>query len=381
MFPQVALDVTKWEVQQTLSGIQATLEKAMEGYKAEAQITSCFDKLNEALTLLMHIYDRLENFYDQQKLGDYIGNIGAPGQYTDLLRGTEYEADVTALNMNIQSNLVLLEFENAMLAFRQWVFPFAWIYLEQNYLPESQRPVRDVETLRSLVATASKQMKSAKDNITMYWSTISSHEKFFFESKFYANEKIGGPFYLWPQKEFKEEIRALFKGEKITLLADVGRSAEFVKKRMAVKFMKIFIRFNLKGDDVKRMERFEDTLEYFVVNMVHNGTSYYEFEDGVYVIRGDPVTLSYGVKGSKKGDPDIKSESRQKLIKGDLLLSPFTLWNIQLTADRKEGFKKIKEFVSDVSLELAGVGKYIYDPEDKLAPMDLRTHEYYEKRG
>ncbi|KAG4079634.1 hypothetical protein HA402_010414 [Bradysia odoriphaga] len=93
---QVALDVTKWEVQSALNGIKTTLDMATEGFDAQSELTSCFDQLSEALSLLIHIYDRLENCYDQQALGDYIANIGAAGDYEDLLRGTEYEQGIRA---------------------------------------------------------------------------------------------------------------------------------------------------------------------------------------------------------------------------------------------------------------------------------------------
>ncbi|KAG4070953.1 hypothetical protein HA402_001390 [Bradysia odoriphaga] len=378
---QVALDVTKWEVQSALNGIKTTLEMAMEGFEAQSELTSCFDQLSEALSLLIHIYDRLENYHDQQALGDYIANIGAAGDYEDLLRGTEYEQGVRQLDMTIQSNLVLLEYENSMHAFKQWVFPFARSYLESSTLPESLKPVQDETSLRELVVMASKQLKQIKDHITQYWATIPANEKFFFTGKFYSNEKLGGPFYMWTKEHHKKEIQALFKGDEITLLADVRKSHPFVTYRRAIKFALIYLRFLLDGSDEARKAKFEDVLEYFVVNMVYTGVSYYEFQDQIYVINGDPITLSYAIKRDSKGEPEITSTSRDKLLNGDLLLSPFGLWTIRLSADKKKAFQLIKEFVDDVSLELAGKGKYIYDPKDELAALDLRPQEFYRADG
>lgn len=354
---------------------------ATEGFDAQSELTSCFERLSEALSLLIHIYDRLENYHDQQKLGDYIANIGAAGDYKDLLRGTKYETGVRQLDMTIQSNLVLLEFENAMHAFKQWVFPFARSYLDSSRLPESLKPVQDETSLRELVVTAGKQLKQIKDHIKKYWATIPAWEKFLFTKKFYSNEKLGGPFYMWTKDHHKKEIQALFKGEEITLLADVRKSHPFVTYKRAIKFALIYLRFLLDGDDEKRKAKFEDVLEYFMVNMVYSGVSYYEFQDQIYVINGDPITLSYGIKRDSKGEPEIMSTSREKLLNGDLLLSPFGLWTIKLTADKREAFQLIKEFADDVSLELAGTGKYIYDPEDKLAALDLRPQEYYQVDG
>ncbi|KAJ6642714.1 hypothetical protein Bhyg_07668 [Pseudolycoriella hygida] len=378
---QVALDVTKWEVQSGLNGIQSTLEMAMEGFEAQSDLTSCFDQLSEALSLLIHIYDRLENYHDQQALGDYIANIGAVGDYKELLRGTIYEEGVRKLDMTIQSNLVLLEYENSMHAFKQWIFPFARSYLESVTLPESLKPVQDELSLREQVVMADKQLREIKDHITRYWSTIPEHDQFFYNGKFYSNEKVGGPFYMWTKEHHKKDIQALFKGDEIALFSDVRNSEQFVSYRKAIKFALIYLRFLLEGNDEERKARFEDVLEYFVVNMYYTGVSYYEFQDQIYVINGDPINLSYGIKRDSQGEPEITSTSRDKLLKGDLLLSPFGLWTVRLSADKKEAFTLIKEFVNDISLELAGSGMYIYDPKDELLALDLRPHEFYQVDG
>ncbi|KAJ6649901.1 hypothetical protein Bhyg_05142 [Pseudolycoriella hygida] len=395
---QVALDVQQWEVQGTLRGVRNILERATEGYATQADITGCFDALSEAMNLLVHIYDRLENYRDQQKLGDLIANIGAPGQYDELLRGTEYDEDVTALNMTIQSNLVLLEYDNAMKAFLQWVFPFARRYMEQTSLPDNLKPVRNQQTLKDLVVAAKKQLDSIKNDIGKYWTTIPNYTKFFFEGEFYVNDKLGGPFYVWSGKDHSDAIEGLFKGNEITLLADIRDNVRFVNsnsdtrsaKRMAIKFSSIYIRFNLakkfseEEDDEKNEERqrkFDDIMENFVVNLVHTGTNYYDFRENYYVIYGDPLTLSYSVRKNADGKHDIKSTSRDKVMKGDLLLSPYTLWTVRLSADRRKAFDDIREFVDDISLELTGMGKYIFDDDDQLAAYNLRAYDYYQIDG
>ncbi|XP_037040576.1 uncharacterized protein LOC119077474 [Bradysia coprophila] len=374
---QIALDVTKWEVQTSLGDVQKLLNQSMEGFNAVEDLNACFEQLSEALSLQIHIFDRLENLRSQQALGDYIYNIGNAGDYLYLLKGTKYEELVLQLNVTILSNLVLLEFDNAMHVFKQWIFPFAECHFAKFYLPNSLKPTIDDQSLQELVVTANTQLKAAISTIKTYWSTVTSHDKFFFEGKFYSNEKIGGPFYEWTNSSHRTTIQKLFGKESVTLLADVRNSSTYVRVREAIKFSVIYIKFNLANANEERLAKFKDALEYFMVHLEHSGNSYYGFEGNYYVIPGDKVTLSYSLKGSFEGDPDIQSVSRGKIMTGDLLLSPYALWTVRLITDRDEGWTKIAEFVSDISLELAGQGKYIWDYDNELTKLNLEPGQYY----
>jgi len=360
----------------------------MQGYSAQADMKSSFDQLKEALTLLVNIYDRLENYKDQQALGGYIGNIGAPGDYTDLHQGTEFENGIRTVNETIQANLILMEYENVMQAFRQWVFPFAKPYLAASKLPTNIKPTRDKETLKELVSGANSQIKAARGNISRYWSTIQFNDKFSYIGKFYTNKESGGPFFRWEQETHKEKINKLLLGKQITLLADVRQSWKWVPQRKAIKFQKVFLNFHLRNGwkdekkDTQRQDKFNAALDYFVVRLEHSGISYYDFLDDYFAIPGDSVTLNYGIKGNDKNDPDIKSISSGKVLKGDVLLSPYTLWTLQLLAENKEeALAKLKEFVNDVDVELVGSGTYIWDTKNLLPALDLRVREYYQVLG
>ncbi|KAG4067380.1 hypothetical protein HA402_015816 [Bradysia odoriphaga] len=374
---QIALDVTKWEVQTALGDVQNLLNQSMEGFKSVEDLNACFEQLNEALSLQIHIFNRLENLRSQQALGDYIYNIGNAGDYLYLLKGTIYEKLVLQLNVTILSNLVLLEFDNAMHVFKQWIFPFAECHFGKFFLPNSLRPTIDDQSLQELVVTANTQLKAAIATIKTYWSTVTGNDKFFFEGKFYSNEKIGGPFYEWTNSSHLTTIQKLFRKESVTLLADVRNSSTYVRVREAIKFSVIYIKFNLANATEERLAKFKDALEYFMVHLEHTGNSYYGFGGNYYVIPGDKVTLSYSLKGSFEGDPDIKSVSRGKIMTGDLLLSPYALWTVQLLADRDVAWTKIAEFVSDISLELAGQGKYIWDFNNELTKLKLDPAKYY----
>ncbi|KAG4070304.1 hypothetical protein HA402_014404 [Bradysia odoriphaga] len=93
----------------------------MGGFKSVEELNACFEQLNEALSLQIIIFDRLENLRSQQALGHHIYNIGNAGHYLKLLKGTPYEILVSQLNVTILTNLGLLEFDNATNVFKQYM--------------------------------------------------------------------------------------------------------------------------------------------------------------------------------------------------------------------------------------------------------------------
>jgi len=396
----VALDVSKWETQKMLTGVQTKLTEALKGYKAQAGVTACFNQLTEALNLLVNIYDRLEHFQDQQRLGDYIANIGAPQDNSNHLAGTPFENEFASLHLTIQSNLVLLEYENAMYAFKQWIFPFAKSHYEKYALPKNLKPVRDTESLHALVVAASDKLKSAQNSILGFRNTITHRDDFLYSGTFTSEVKTGGPFFAWDYADYKDELDSLFSGEKITLLADIENVPPGIKDRQSIKFKNVWLKFSLRGVRIspKVKSELDDLMEYFFVELAHGGTCYYDFQDEIYVVEGNPVDLGYSMEKDQKGEPLSQSEIREKLsLSGEFLLSPYAQWTLRLSIgnenkwdsdENDEGlhspFFSLQEFIKNYGqylvMELVGTGTYIYDKQNRLAN-EPSVSDYYQIRG
>ncbi|KAF0483209.1 serine/threonine-protein phosphatase 6 regulatory ankyrin repeat subunit B-like [Gigaspora margarita] len=69
------LDLTKWQVQTSLKDIKYKIQQISGVFKTQEDITYYIEKLDEGLTTLIKIYDRIQDYYDQANLARYIANI------------------------------------------------------------------------------------------------------------------------------------------------------------------------------------------------------------------------------------------------------------------------------------------------------------------
>ncbi len=98
---------------------------------------------------------------------------------------------------------------------------------------------------------------------------------------------------------------------------------------------------------------------------------------------GPNQTLTYNVETDSKGERTRINEIYRKFRDGDYLLSPYTMWTIQLKKAEAWGrveFDELKEYGYEVDLELVGEGTYVEDgdfkgPNGRDLDMDL----YYER--
>ena len=158
-----------------------------------------------------------------------------------------------------------------------------------------------------------------------------------------------GPFYAWSNREVSDQIKQLFNGKKIYLLADVTRS----DRRNAVKFSTINIEFRSANQTVK--DQLTELLESFHVSMTHMGESNYRCNHEFYTIPSRPLTIEFSF-GERNNKPIDRNAAYDKLASGFSLLSPYTLWAIQL---KYGDFDKLKPFSDLVDIELHGSGQYV----------------------
>lgn len=175
----------------------------------------------------------------------------------------------------------------------------------------------------------------------------------------------GGPFYVWSNHEVRIQIEQLFSGKKIYLYADVSQS----DKRNAVKFSMINIKFSSSNQTTN--VKLNKILESFHVSMTHMGESNYRCNNDFYTIPSRPLTIEFSL-GGRNNKPTDCNAAYAKLVSGFGLLSPYTLWALQL----KHGdFDQLKPFADLVDIELHGFGQYV--EEDALI-CDSNLQQYYQ---
>ncbi|CAG8579977.1 12288_t:CDS:2, partial [Racocetra fulgida] len=81
----VFLDLSKWQVRSSLNEIKIILRQISKGFpEIRDYLTSYIDKLDENMTTIINIYDRIQSYYDQSRLANYIANISSPTNTTEI---------------------------------------------------------------------------------------------------------------------------------------------------------------------------------------------------------------------------------------------------------------------------------------------------------
>ncbi|CAG8791116.1 24257_t:CDS:1, partial [Dentiscutata erythropus] len=64
--------------------------------------------------------------------------------------------------------------------------------------------------------------------------------------------------------------------------------------------------------------------------------------------------------------------------RGELMLSPYTMWKIKLEPTDKADFSELNKYKKEVDLELVGRGKYIRDRKGS-DDLNLMVEDYYKE--
>jgi hypothetical protein len=117
---------------------------------------------------------------------------------------------------------------------------------------------------------------------------------------------------------------------------------------------------NITTEDVRVQELLTSLLTYKNIKLTHMGHSQYKCGDKFFVIFHQPLTIEYSFASDAKGNPHIMNGVLEKIRKGDILLSPYTLWKIQLvgTFTRLRN-SDVARLYGKVALSLGGRGQYI----------------------
>ncbi|CAG8608271.1 6021_t:CDS:1, partial [Dentiscutata heterogama] len=339
----VFLDLTRWQVQASLKDMKFTFQQIVEGFpEIKDYLVYYMEKLDEGMTTIINLYDRIQDYYDQAKLTNYIANISSP-MITEIEDKKLKEA-IEDLEQKLKFNIILGHYKKAISAFRQWVFPFAYMYSNVFSL--------QLDNSKEAIDSIVEQISHLKTDIKSYNATINQKDGILVDGKFGVSNT--SPFFVWENKKYSQEISELLNGEEVIIKAYVKESD---RNKSAIKFNKIEIRF--KSIDKAMQNEIDSELKNFDVTMIHLGNSYYRYGDKFYVIRSDQaIEVYYSFKKDKEG-PVRKNTIYKKINMGDIMLSPYTMWKIKLKSNSVD-FSKLKAYKDNVDLELIGHGTYVH---------------------
>ncbi|GBN31375.1 hypothetical protein AVEN_12449-2 [Araneus ventricosus] len=349
---QVTLDVTKWKVQSTLKDMRLQIQRLTEGFEVKDDISRCIEKLDEVMTTLINIYDRIQSFQDQQNLANYIADISSVAASSISIRNQQLVNAINHLEWAIRSNIVLKQYKSAVDAFKQWVFPLVDHYIETPMLPSQLQLDTNIQ---DLVQNAMREIETIKQKLALYNTSVKNSDQYLQSAEFSSRYVSSQPFFVWKNEEYGGIISNLLAGKKVILKADVKNS---VPHKDAIKFSVINFYFRTKNETAQSL--LSETLKGFDIRATHIGNSYYRYADKIFLITSDSVPISYSCETNDAGVPIRSNTVYSKLKSGDLLLSPYTLWEVKMiNTTNKYSFHDLESYKNEIDLELSGFGSYV----------------------
>lgn len=341
----VALNMVRWKFLNIFHKVRKKLGDAVSRFDVTSSIKESLVRIGEAINLIINIFDRIQQYQDDSKLANYLADLQlANYEYLDVKPQTQ--EDIIELKHYLHANLILSQCYRAINAFKQAMFPYAVDYLDIYGFPNDF----NTKNFDDIIAIATNKMISLKERITVYNSTvINGNDMFTHLAHFDNDHNSRGPFYVWKNAEVRNKIEQLFDGEKIYFDADIMKS----DTRNAVKFNVIDLKFNSNNQTID--DQLNKVLQQFQVSLTHMGESDYGCNNVFYTISSDPLTIEFNFT-EKNRPPTDRNIAYDKLMNGIKMLSPYTLWTIQLSTG---SFQRLKPFAGLVDIELHGHGQYV----------------------
>lgn len=247
----IQLDVKKWNIRGIFGDAKALFRKMTTGFTIENDLQLSITRMEESMSILIDIFDRIDSYVDRANLANYVSSIVSPDSGLD--GDTNYMKSIRNLEEIIKSNLVLERYQAAIKSYKQQHFPIAYEDFDELNLPEG---IRDTNIA---ITNAVEKLEYLEKRLKTMKSTVNEHDN-------HIIEQTNLSFYQWQDSKV---ISDLFEGKEIIILADVVNGTS----KRAVKFSTIGIRFKLSNDRIE--DEFQKTLSNFSVTLKMLGNNYY----------------------------------------------------------------------------------------------------------
>lgn len=365
----VSLEVTKWQVQSILKSLDLQIQQLGDGLKIKNELLTCIQNLYDAMGILINVYVQIQNYRNEQSLINFVADVTYNSLNTIYVEDPELLQALNDLELKLKSNLILQQYERAFGAFKQLVFPFAHTFLKNLMLPSHLRLQKNIDNLTYNAVTQIDNIVRMLRNYNDFVSENEVHGTSDFNSRGTSTR----PFYVWKNEENRSRIRSLLSGRGEIFISDVQKSAT---DKDAVKFNDLFLDFKAKNGT--RQSEVDTLLEGFKITFTHLGVSHYRFKSQFYVIGTKKLEFWYSFEKNKNGEPVHKGGAYDSIKNADYMLSPYGYWLLKLSRmenNRNITFEDLKEYESEVDLELGGHARYVI--EDKVG-LDLKVSDYYQ---
>jgi hypothetical protein len=362
------LTYNEWKMKENLHELSSMIQKIVTIESAGLnELSNTFSRIQIGIEALLDIHSHIETFYQQIKLARYIAavtsnqhNIGIPTQYKD---------QVNKLERIIHENVISDLYEEAKKAFKLWSFPFQCEY-EKLLMNHDQPTSNSTSTFsNNKVIEYSRILEEMFKIVKEDNFKITAKDNHMNTKSFEISETKFDSFFKWSSKKYPFELnQLLFKGLPVTLYSDINEFHQN-NKYDALKFSTIYLHLSVLSEEKSPNEMNElnknltNYLTNFHVELSYAGKSNYIFKDESYSfnLNSGELVLRYRyncneeMKKSKTCEMN-SNNSFKKLSANKPLISPFTIWKIELIPIRTNGnddqrmnyFKNIEKIIKNV---------------------------------
>lgn len=346
--------LTEWGVSRALKDMRYQFKQLMKIFKLETSFLHCAENLEEAIIVTIDLYERIQNYQQQKELANYIESTINFEAANSL--NTEDPAIYSAfgyLEEEINASLALNKYAVAKNALRQYVFPFAQFYIDELTLPSNSKLKNDFKILFN---TAINQVNNINSKVKEFRTSINNQfDGFIMKAHFNRGYISTKPFFVWENRTHKDVIFKLLSGEKVALKADVLKSDD---DKDVIKLIEIGM--NFIALDAASQTELKNSLKKYMINATHLGNSSYKFHNNIYLIKSNSQKIVFSFEKDTNGKPLHKNNVYCKIETGNMMLSPYAMWEIQLiNSSKMNDFDELKMFNGKVDLELVGYASYL----------------------
>lgn len=339
----VELDISRWTIQSTLGDVKNLFNQMTKGFLVSSDLERCIEKINEGITTVIDVYDRIDEYTEKSQLANLIADI-AVGQ--NEIQNRELKEAVNKMEIIIKSNLVIEQYSVAILAIKQHKFPFAENYLDEFDLP-SNISITDAEFNSKTVDRISELILKIRESKSL----IEKRDAYLYSNYSFIDTES---FYAWNLANYKDDFQKLLNGDEVTLVADIQDGL----KMSAIKFNDIWIKMRLKNES--EQSEFDSEIDRFKISLQMVGNGYYRCYKRFYYISLEK-TIQFGFS-LENGQPTKPNDVLTKLKTGGYFLSPYTTWKISLIPNNNNSndFSRLKRFRNELDeISLEGYGQYL----------------------
>jgi hypothetical protein len=335
---------SKREIRDVCEKAKKKIISQTQGFKICSELVHKMDQFAELLETILTYFEHMDGHRNHANFAKFIAEIHL-ADTTNL--NDQYSVALFYLKqMNSKYN-VLEQLCQAESAVKQWLFPFAYIYLD-NLIDDSVEISEGQDSTNHFLNTICKKLGKMIDITGKDECTVNNER-----DRNIIRLTEDHLFYCFPcEGNNRSLIKNILKGNEVLIKTIQNGPSTYD----GLKFSEIKLLLKIKNKNKIDEPELGVCLKKFEISMTHMGPSYYQFNEKVWTINNSPLEIVHIFDGNRK------NQVYEKTKEGNPMLSPFTTWKIQLRSAEKganDPFKILDKFHDNIELEFVGKGSYI----------------------